>query len=145
MDKWNQEIINKHPVLFRNAQIDEDTGERRFSFECDKGWATLLDVLCSYLTHRHDSLISSIEYNEKIGKDSEPLQKELDETDWPSVEQIKEKFGTLRFYTNSITDEQHAYVAFAETMSGHICEVCGNSGVPRGGGWIRTLCDEHTK
>jgi hypothetical protein len=33
----------------------------------------------------------------------------------------------------------------AESMSGVTCEVCGNVGRQRGGGWIRTLCDEHAE
>jgi hypothetical protein len=59
------------------------------------------------------------------------------------VHQIKEKFGTLRFYEEGGDAVTGAYVNLAEQMSSRICEVCGNRGRLRGGGWIRALCDAH--
>lgn len=58
--------------------------------------------------------------------------------------QVKEKFGTLRFYFDGGDHICHAYVAMAEAMSARTCEMCGKSGVLRQDrGWIQTLCDEH--
>ena len=64
--------------------------------------------------------------------------------------QIKEKFGTLRFYwKNNIKDKELAaiaddVVAYAEDKSGYICDVCGEWGSVRGDlGWILTLCNKH--
>lgn len=66
------------------------------------------------------------------------------------LDQVKEKFGTLRVYWHSlkgcskedwdligkITDE-------AERESETTCEFCGASGAKlREGGWLRTLCDK---
>jgi hypothetical protein len=59
--------------------------------------------------------------------------------------QVKEKFGTLRFYYGGGDDVIHGMAGMAESMSGCTCEVCGNVGRQRGGGWIRTLCDEHAE
>jgi hypothetical protein len=59
--------------------------------------------------------------------------------------QIKEKFGTLRFYYNGGDDMVDGVVRMAEAMSAVTCETCGNEGKTRSGGWIRTLCDEHEK
>lgn len=59
--------------------------------------------------------------------------------------QVKEKFGTLRFYYNGGDDQVYGMVCIAESMSSRICEVCGNKGKRRQGGWIQTLCDEHAK
>jgi hypothetical protein len=60
-----------------------------------------------------------------------------------SVLQIKEKFGTLRFYFSSATkiEEINVLVRKAEKKSGKTCEDCGEPGKPRGEGWIRTICD----
>lgn len=62
--------------------------------------------------------------------------------------QAKEKFGTLRFYTeHSAVFEQEdslfgELITTAENQSAHICEMCGAVGATaRAGGWIRTLCD----
>lgn len=81
-----------------------------------------------------------------------------------SLEQVKEKFGTLRYYfepSEGIYDEDPMrakimfdLVSYAELMSSSNCEKCpsnshfGNQYVKidktvklRGGGWYRTLCD----
>jgi hypothetical protein len=61
------------------------------------------------------------------------------------AEQVKEKYGTLRFYYRGGNEEISGMVEMAESMSGVTCEVCGSVGKTRGGGWVRTLCDEHAK
>jgi hypothetical protein len=59
-----------------------------------------------------------------------------------AVQQVKEKFGTLRYYCGG-TDRIDAFVRLAERLSAHTCEDCGKWGKTREGGWIRTQCDEH--
>jgi hypothetical protein len=54
--------------------------------------------------------------------------------------QIKEKFGGLRFYIGKGTEKIHARILQAEEESFKVCELCGEKGKPRGGGWIKTLC-----
>ena len=58
--------------------------------------------------------------------------------------QVKEKWGGLRFYVSGTT-ELLDFIDEMEAMSLKTCEVCGQPGKPREGGWIRTLCDEHSK
>lgn len=57
--------------------------------------------------------------------------------------QVKEKFGSLRFYYNGGDSKIDGMVRMAESISINTCEVCGNKGKLRRGGWIRALCDEH--
>lgn len=57
------------------------------------------------------------------------------------VDQVKEKFGTLRFYYHGGDDVVDGMVRMAESMSGVTCENCGVPGTQRGGGWIHTYCD----
>jgi len=59
------------------------------------------------------------------------------------AEQVKEKFGGLRFYYRGGDQYIEGLVAMAESMSYATCEECGNSGKPNKGGWIRTLCTTH--
>jgi len=62
--------------------------------------------------------------------------------------QIKEKFGTLRYYyhTNTniyaIKEAMDRYVRQAELESAVTCEVCGNPGslLGRRSGWMKTRC-----
>lgn len=54
--------------------------------------------------------------------------------------QVKEKFGTLRFYCGA-TEAIDKYVRLAERLSSVTCEDCGKLGKPNDSGWIRTQCD----
>lgn len=58
-----------------------------------------------------------------------------------TVSQIKEKFGTLRFYANC-TDIMQDCISAAEHQSSFVCEGCGDYGTLRKGGWLKTLCDK---
>jgi len=58
-----------------------------------------------------------------------------------TVDQVKEKFGTLRFYYTGGDTHIDGLVSMAESMSGVTCEECGNIGKQRGGGWVHTYCN----
>jgi len=69
-----------------------------------------------------------------------------------SLQQVKEKFGGLRYYAAvpnatpaELVSQFHARISAAETESFKICEVCGDDGFPDydGGYWIKTLCVVH--
>ncbi len=74
----------------------------------------------------------------------------------PYPAQIKEKFGQLRFYYDTMVDLPVATrnaincaINNAEIYSGNICEMCAKSGKIRSTnvdgtarGWIKTLCDD---
>ncbi|AMQ65939.1 N-acetyltransferase [Stenotrophomonas phage vB_SmaS-DLP_6] len=60
------------------------------------------------------------------------------------VRQIKEKFGTLRFYIGEANEEVRHIVADIEEETYCICEDCGGAGELRLDlGWDRTLCNDH--
>ena len=61
------------------------------------------------------------------------------------ADQVKEKFGGLRFYMSCSTDEMEAAIDEAEAEAWRTCEECGAPGKTRGTGWIRTLCDGCSK
>jgi hypothetical protein len=58
-----------------------------------------------------------------------------------AVQQVKEKFGTLRFYCPG-NDAIYRYVRLAERLSAVTCEDCGKPGTQNDSGWIRTQCEE---
>ena len=58
-----------------------------------------------------------------------------------TLDQVKEKFGTLRFYYQGGDDVIDGMVRMAESMTEVTCEECGNVGERRGGGWIHTFCN----
>jgi hypothetical protein len=61
--------------------------------------------------------------------------------------QVKEKFGTLRFYIGGVDnenfDEVYQYINEAERESAKTCERCGDTetACTRGGFWLQTLCN----
>lgn len=62
--------------------------------------------------------------------------------------QLKEKFGTLRFYFDAnlappSIDVVREAIDLAEARSACTCEICGDEGRLRAGGWLKTLCDAH--
>ena len=69
---------------------------------------------------------------------------ELLEAGWDrEVHQVKQKFGTLRFYTGGGTDRIWEIIREYERVSAVTCEVCGEVGEIRSGSWVETLCDKH--
>jgi hypothetical protein len=90
--------------------------------------------------------IYGIQEAAKVLEDIEPQCQRVPEAcDQVIATQIKEKFGTLRFYYCGGDDYCRGVESMAESMSAVTCEVCGSSGKIRNGKWIRTLCDEHAK
>jgi hypothetical protein len=57
-----------------------------------------------------------------------------------TLDQVKEKFGTLRFYYSGGDDYISGLVSMAEAMSGVTCEECSAPAETHGGGWARTIC-----
>ncbi|MGB7848541.1 MAG: hypothetical protein WBL63_23210 [Candidatus Acidiferrum sp.] len=81
----------------------------------------------------------------RLCEDLEPLVAEAEKATGQPFEvlQVKQKLGGLRFYVNHGTDAIRMRIEAAEGESLRTCEVCGQPGSRREGGWIRTACDEH--
>lgn len=73
----------------------------------------------------------------------EAILVQLPEGQRPSAVQVKEKYGTLRFYMTGYNDEIDVIIRRAEQRSAVECEECGAAAKRRGDGWIKTLCDAH--
>jgi hypothetical protein len=128
-DALEQALINRFPNLYRDCYKDPKTSCMSWGFECGDGWYGLI-------------------YNLSVAL--EQVQRELDAEGAGEVivaEQVKEKFGTIRFYTSHDgLDRVHELIRMAETQSAKTCEDCGNTGALwRRGGWFRTLCDSHAQ
>jgi len=121
----DEKLVNAFPLLYADRRADKRTTAMCWGFSCNDGWFNIIWDLSSKL---------------------EPLlQKFQDE--YPDLEspprasQVKEKFGGLRFYVTSGSDEMYDLIAEAEALSYKTCEDCGMPGKERGGGWIITRCD----
>jgi hypothetical protein len=95
-----------------------------FIFEHRDGWFWLIDKLC------------------------DTLQFQTDHNKMPQIRatQVKEKFGTLRFYYEDMfegtPERANGAIILAEALSGYICEECGASGavIRNDRGWLSTKC-----
>ncbi len=90
------------------------------------GWYNLVHTLCKCIDDH-------LKWQNRDAEVKQTLQ----------ITQIKEKFGTLRFYTGPATDYVLGMIAFAETISRYTCEQCGKPGELRDLPWMQTLCNEH--
>lgn len=71
------------------------------------------------------------------------LAEDLVKMGWDrDLHQVKEKFGTLRFYIGRTTDEMEARINQAENESAVTCEECGKTATLKGTGWVVTNCDD---
>jgi len=115
MNKGNEKkVLDRFGKMFTT---DPTTKEpfALFGFENGDGWFLLIWDLCEKL--------------ELLGFDGQ-------------IQQVKEKFGTLIFYVDHASKEQHDAIRTAEKKSEITCEICGDPGEERSdGGWVYTRCD----
>ena len=107
-----------------------------------------LQMHFTYHENATEPSIYGIQEAAKVLEDIEPQYRRVPVPEaCPQViaTQIKEKFGTLRFYYLGGDDYCRGIESMAESMSAVTCEVCGSPGKLRKGGWVQTLCDEHAK
>lgn len=107
-----QEILERYPLLYGDLSY----------IECGQGWIHLINGLSAKL----EALIAA---------QHEPLRSMY------RAEQVKEKFGALRFYMSSETEAMKLLIEEAEEASEQICERCGSPGSVRGTFWVVTRCD----
>ena len=124
----DEELCRKYPQIFCNRHAPMTQTAMCWGFDCGDGWYNIIDAVCAM-----------IQNHERTNK--------LNNVVMPPViaTQVKEKYGTLRFYYTGGDDYINGVVAMAEYMSRVTCETCGAPGEIREDGWIRTLCDEHAK
>jgi hypothetical protein len=120
MSAWD-EIRKKCPKLYKNDIF----------FECGIGWAKIIEDL-------------SVKIEKILERDAEKYPVSKDEKS-SNVEmfavQVKEKYGTLRFYMTCANEEMIKLIEDIENMSSRICENCGEEGKLRGTRWLETRCD----
>lgn len=119
-----QQVLEEHDDIFRERNDSMQETAMCWGLSCGPGWYSLIDELCEK--------IESV-------------------TDGAVAKQVKEKFGTLRFYwtaDDGVSDSdfqliRHLVRAYS-VRSGRTCEQCGEPGVLSSSGhWLKTLCEAH--
>jgi hypothetical protein len=116
-------LCERYPKMMINRNKNMQETCMCWGFDCGDGWFNILDQLMGNIQHH-------IDWKNKKGEVVTQV----------TLDQIKEKFGTLRFYYTGGDDEISGMVRMAESMSGVTCEECGSPGERRGGGWVHTYC-----
>jgi hypothetical protein len=119
----SQRLQSDFPQLYRSQRLDplrQDslTLITLWGFECGDGWMDRI--------YRLSQAISL--HAESFGLDIVATQ-------------VKEKFGTLRFYVDGGDEEVFRLIDAAEQESATICEVCGAPGTLVMKGWCSTRCE----
>lgn len=117
----DKQLCDKFPILYRDRRASMYETCMCWGFP-GSGWFNLI----------HD-LSQKLEAIAALQPDDENRLK---------ATQVKEKFGTLRFYTNYSSPEIDSAIREAEKLSAIICEQCGEPGSVRRDGWIVTKCDK---
>jgi hypothetical protein len=121
-------LVEKYPNILCEYGGDMKKTCMHFGMECGDGWYDLLDELLAKLNY-----ISNVSGVQVV------------------ADQIKEKFGTLRFYYSTVAKNDldlnvivckiiDDIVDRAEKCSGYVCEKTGKTGVLCSrGGWLKTV------
>jgi hypothetical protein len=130
-------LFDAFPKIFQEKDLPMQQTCMCWGISTDDGWFNLLYRLCEH------------------------LQWHTDKNKFPQViaNQVKEKYGTLRFYytldveefedkndirLNQKCSEHGGAIQFAEALSARICEICGQFDdtveLKVRGGWYKTLC-----
>jgi hypothetical protein len=121
-----KKILEYCPLLYFDYHADKMQTCMCWGFECRDGWFDLI-------------LRGSLKLEELI---RDFVKNYPDCEYYPKASQVKEKYGTLRFYMTYETYEMSEVIKEMEKESKITCEKCGKPGKIRGLGWFETLCDE---
>ena len=98
-------LCRRYPRLYARRHGDPQSTAMGWGFEIGDGWFGIIDALSEVLSSR-------IEGHESPG---------------PEVQQVKQKFGSLRFHIDE-PNSVGAIVDLAEQMSCRVCEISGRPG-----------------
>lgn len=134
-EQFDKRICEKYPKIFRERNLSMTQTCMCWGFDIGPGWFKIVEELCEQLQ----------QFDEKLGIEI-------------IASQVKEKFGTLRFYyyvdfKNSIIQEEQEQRLWSRIIdkctndavhkTKFTCEICGEHGKVRNTTWVKTLCDEH--
>lgn len=134
-DDWRDKLAKKYPSLYRGYKGDPTKTIMAWGFAVGDGWRGILEELSA-----------------KINA--------LDPKDFVIADQVKEKFGGLRFYYHIEADDAYQaktlfkkverLVRKASDKSYETCEKCGRPGSTdhpekKPSSWICVLCDDCAK
>lgn len=110
-----EELMKKYPTVFPRKPY--------CGVSYSPGWSCMLDKLCGVIAWH-----LGYSKNEKLKENF-------------AVDQIKCKFGSLRFYVSCQDEFISGAIRMAEHESGNLCQHCGKPGC-KTGNWGDTSCGD---
>lgn len=120
-EELDKTLVEKFPKIFADRHKSMQETCMFWGFECGKGWFNLIDSLCTCIQHYLD-------YKPEVSQ--------------VVATQVKEKYGSIRFYFCGGDDYVRGLVTMAEYLSESTCEICGNLGKLNDDGWMKVRCDK---
>ena len=123
----NKQLVEEYPFLMPRDWEDKPLEDYDYSFtildEMPTGWRNAFgEQMCA-------------EIKAALGPDLEKYR----------IEQVKEKFGELRWYTNWTSDALEDIIEKYAELSARTCISCGAPATKISIGWISPWCDECSK
>ena len=135
-------LCERYPKLMVNRDKSMMETCMCWGFECGDGWFNILDQLMGSIQHHIDWKEKqrnwAIEWNKEHPTELRILPELVPQV---TLDQVKEKFGTLRFYYSGGDAIIYGMVSLAESMSGVTCEGCGSPAKTHTEGWFHTTCE----
>jgi hypothetical protein len=135
-------LCERYPKIFADRHRPMTETCMCWGFETGDGWFTILDRLCAniqgHIDWRNRQRAELLENNPH----DLPIPDEIPQV---VAEQVKEKYGTLRFYYRGGDEYIRGLVSMAEAITEFTCEVCGDRGEANESGWISVRCEQHRK
>ena len=121
-------LVQAAPLLYRLYGTTDSGWSIQYGFECGDGWFDILMRLSVKMEADLQAMLVA-------GKRKQDL---------PVAQQIKEKFGKLRFHVGGQPAHWREWIEEAMVASGRTCELCGQPGtLGLHHGWWATLCPRH--
>ena len=149
----------RFPLVFKAQPAPRGFATPAVSLDIGDGWHNLLETACELLYGRYTQALSRYSHlREREGLpayrgtggamtavevEKARLAAAAEAERVPCAIQVKEKFGSLRFYASEASPTQQAYIDFAEVLSAKTCEVCGEPGTLTGSRWLKATCSRH--
>jgi hypothetical protein len=127
------QLVKDFPTFFRDYKGDPKATCMAWGIEHGDGWYKIFHELNSKVAGYISLLTKLRGYGEVV---------DIPDFYWT---QVKEKFGTARWYYQGGDDIIDDLVSNSEQLTSGTCETCGEWGQVRGKFWLYCACDEHTK
>ena len=132
--EWINDFLGWFHVLPSYTELDEMDDGWRIKFGEDMCREIRNSLLTTYIRNeKHDSLFGKIKAYYKGVKLLLSYR----------ILQIKEKFGSLRWYANGDTEDTLKIIDKYEKISKRTCVICGKEAEWTSVGWISPYCEEH--